>query len=376
MIALNEPDAFAAEVPFTLPLAADPLTGLTGHVFTPGEVEIRLPGAVSWTAVLVGNLVEKGYGRFAARLTPAQCAVAGTVPISATVAGAQPYRGAETIGTAGGEIAEGGTGYLMFYLANASDPVYGAPISGTFASQPGAVIRVCLPNGVYAAALPAEVTSFGNGLHGLPISGATTALRGKIYYYAICDGAQPFEAYVTVLTSSDNAVVAPAPPPPVIDPPPVRPAVPAPGACWDGSAVSVFEARLRQPLPTYGLESLRQAVLHTLAPDAPVKAARLLLQLSYETELRVVLTKHIDPPPSTLVLASRVCERRSFLAMDATLRSLQFLVNPALTELAAVPTIPAPYVDLLRTYVGAAYPRYRVCALTTLLCLATAVLTP
>lgn len=235
MIALNEPNEYAAEVPFTLPLENDPLTGLTGYAFTLGEVQIRLPGAGAWVNVAVAKIVEKGYGRYAARLTSSQVGVAGAVSIYATATGAQPYRGTETIGMTGGDIAIGGTGYLMAYLPNADDPVYGAPASGPFSSLggfggglagglamplggSGAGVRVCYQNATYIDVPNTSVVEFGFGLYGIPVTTANTVLRGKIYYYLEAAGYQRFESYSTVLTGLQVADIVPAGPTPVAAP--------------------------------------------------------------------------------------------------------------------------------------------------------------
>ncbi len=217
MIALNETDEAAAEVAFTLPLASDPLTGLTGYVWALGEVQIRLPGAGSWVDAATIKIIEKGYGRFAVRLSSGQCTTAGTVAIYATVTtpGVQPYLGTETIGTTGGDISEGGTGYLMFYLADAVDPVYGAPLTGTFSTLPGALARVCWPDSVYATVAASSVVEFGFGLYGIPVT-AGDAVRGKAYYYAEATDAQRFESYSTILTAQEViAAVTPTDPDPI-----------------------------------------------------------------------------------------------------------------------------------------------------------------
>lgn len=228
MIALNETNEYAAEVPFTLPLAINPLTGLTGYSFTLGEVQIRLPGAGSWISVAVVKIREIGYGRFAARLTSSQCANPGIVTIYATATGVQPYRGVETIGATGGDIEIGGTGYLMAYLPNESDPIYGAPASGAFSSLGGglpvplvaplgfgAIARVCYQNSTYVTVDNTSVVEFGNGLYGIPVTTTNTTLRGKIYYYLEVGGYQRYESYSTVLTGVQVAAAVPVSPTPV-----------------------------------------------------------------------------------------------------------------------------------------------------------------
>lgn len=199
MIGLGEDQEYAAEVPFTLPLAADPLTGLTGWTFTLGEVKIRLPDGGSFINVAVVKIREVGFGMFAARLTPAQTLAAGSVLVNAEVADTQPYRGSEIIGMQGGEFAVASSGYLLFYLPQASDPVYGSPITGSFAAKPGAVVKLAWPDAAFVDADVDDVVEFGNGLYGIPYDAADSALRGKVYVYATCDGAQRWLSWYSIL---------------------------------------------------------------------------------------------------------------------------------------------------------------------------------
>ena len=90
--------------------------------------------------------------------------------------------------------------------------------------------------------------------------------------------------------------------------------------------------------------------------------------------MATILVKQIVPPAD--LATSNVCVRRRFIDIDRDLQQMRFLVAPALEELADVPNIPPPYVDFIRRYAASGYPRYRVSAVATALCLATAVLTP
>lgn len=144
--------------------------------------------------------------------------------------------------------------------------------------------------------------------------------------------------------------------------------------CWNG-APSAFESRMLQPLPTYALESLRLRFMFSAVENASsIKGARSTLQMAFETEMRVALVKMIEL--SAGVLESKVCERRRFIDIDRDMQRMRFLIGPALDELANVSTVPTQYVDLIRRFVIADYPRYRVCAIAATLCLATAVLVP
>ncbi len=144
--------------------------------------------------------------------------------------------------------------------------------------------------------------------------------------------------------------------------------------CWTGDP-SAFEERMANALPTYGLESLRLRFLYVVADNhATKKAVRATLQMAFETELSAIVAKFVTLDSD--VMRSRVCERRPFLDIDRDMAMMRFLVEPAMDELADVPQMPAPYVDLLRRYIASDYPRYRMCAVATSLCLATAVLVP
>jgi len=203
MIGLNEVNEYAAEVTFTLPLASDPLTGVTGWSFTLGEVQVKLPGSASWINVAVNKIVEKGFGRFCARLTSSQCTTEGVVALVANLTGSteQPYFGSETISTIGGDIAHNGTGYILFFLPNETDPIYGAPVTTADFTTTG-VLKICLPDDVYRDATSGEkasVINLGFGGYALPITTTHTIKRGKIFIYVTYPGAQRFEDYSTIL---------------------------------------------------------------------------------------------------------------------------------------------------------------------------------
>jgi hypothetical protein len=200
MIALGETVEAAAEIPFFLPDVNNPIVGLTGHAFTLGEVQIKLPGSVSWVDVALIKIVEVGNGWYVIRLTAAQCVTEGVVKfrvVDASVSPAfQPTRGSETISTLGGDIGVLSTGYLMFYLPDENDPVFGNPITGAF---PAGTVELRLPNGTFTAGDSSLVVEFGDGLYGYPLDETDTATRGKAFIYASATGAQPFSGYSTIL---------------------------------------------------------------------------------------------------------------------------------------------------------------------------------
>lgn len=141
--------------------------------------------------------------------------------------------------------------------------------------------------------------------------------------------------------------------------------------CWNGAS-SPFETTLLQPLPNYAIEQLRLRLLHVLTDTHDlVKSARVLLQMSLETELRVVLVKVMQLTSDVMI--SNVCGRRRYPEVDADMRQHSYLVAPAVDELKTLPMVPRQYVDLVTRYLGSHYPKYRVSAMATTVCLAAAV---
>lgn len=208
MIAVGETVPSAAEVPFFLPLSSDPInSGLTLHDFTnnasTGEVQIKLPGG-NFFNVLGSQIVEKGFGRYCVQLTSAQTANAGTVYIRVVISGntGQPYSGFEPIGTAPGDIAVGGSGVFVFGLPNASDPIFGAPITGH--SFTLGEVQICVPGGSYANASLSDIAEIGDGLYTLTLHGTATANRGKDFVYVNVSGSQRFEGYATILGAGSS----------------------------------------------------------------------------------------------------------------------------------------------------------------------------
>ena len=144
--------------------------------------------------------------------------------------------------------------------------------------------------------------------------------------------------------------------------------------CWVGVS-TLFEEKLQQPLPDYALEQLRVRFMHAVTTThARIPSARAVFQLAYETEIGTALNKIAPIPPD--VQEAVVCERRSYLDVDADMKAFSFLINPALEALLKNRTLPSMYVDLLRTHVTAPYAKYRVCGIAAVLCFAAHYLVP
>lgn len=218
MIALNETDESAAEVPFFLPDNANLPNGLTGVTFTLGDVQIKLPGG-SWINPLVIKIREIGFGQYAVRLTAAQTVTAGTVYIRATISGAQPYFGSEIISDQGGDVALNQDGMIPFFLPDHDDPVNGPPVTGhTFTTGQ---VKVALPNAALVDATLSKIVEIGFGGYAYELVAAEgdTSTRGKVYLFAdIGASSQRYLGYISVLGLSVAPFVPPIPPTPVAVP--------------------------------------------------------------------------------------------------------------------------------------------------------------
>jgi hypothetical protein len=143
--------------------------------------------------------------------------------------------------------------------------------------------------------------------------------------------------------------------------------------CWIGLP-SPFETRLLEPFPTYALEQLRARFLYILTTTHEgKKSARVCLQMPYETEIGTILVKLMTAPAD--LYKYKVCERRRYIEIDRDMQLQRYLIPPALDELARIPDMPSPYMDYLIRYLLSDYPRYRMSAIATALCVAK-VLTP
>lgn len=218
MIRVGETDPHAREVEFDLPTLADPLVGLTGHVFVAGEVRVRLTGFpyVDADPLLV---VEKDYGGYALVLTAAQVANRATLYIYVNVAGAQPFSAEVDIG---GPIAVGETDPALrevpFHLPNKDAPL--TPITGhVFVTGE---VQAYVPGGAgFVNALVGNVVEKGYGDYALQLTAAQVAARGKLWLYAKTPDSQPWLGTVTIDDGSgadagDGGGDEPPPPPPPI----------------------------------------------------------------------------------------------------------------------------------------------------------------
>ena len=138
--------------------------------------------------------------------------------------------------------------------------------------------------------------------------------------------------------------------------------------CWIGLP-SLFETQLLQAFDTYALEQLRLRFLYTLTTNHNnTKGARVLLQMAFETEVGTILTKMMETPAD--LFSYKVCERRRYIPVDQDMHQQRYLIGPALRDIEQVPGMPASYMEFLTRYLVSDYPRYRMSALATAICVA------
>ena len=147
--------------------------------------------------------------------------------------------------------------------------------------------------------------------------------------------------------------------------------------CWDpqASPPSPFEQKLLRSLPSPTLELLRVHLLQAATETREgVKGARTVVQLAFDTTLRVYLNELVTVPQG--VLDARVCERRRYIEIDRDMQRVSYLYAPGITDAIADQVFSLAYAEGVRVKLLAGKdPRTRMGALAVLLCLSTARLT-
>lgn len=283
MIRPGEPNDYAAEILFYLPQVDNPREPKLGHVFTLGEVQIKLaPTDPDWIDVALNRIVERGRGWYAIRLTAAQRAVAREIAYQAVCDGAQPDRGTEIIGNLSGDIAQDSSGVQPFFLANEDDPVNGPPLEGRVFTL-GEVI-LSLPDAAFDDVAPSSIVEFGGGLYGVIHTEETTAKRGKSIVVAAVAGARTFSGYRTILGAlAEDVPVTPLPEP-----------IPPPLSIGDGQIVEIDHAEA----------ALNRLVIQFRKPkiQAFVRALCKPMQRIERGLLQVIAARNVDTAPEGVPL--------------------------------------------------------------------------
>lgn len=206
------------EIPFHLASDADPATGVTGHTFVLGEVQIKLPSSVVWLSVSPDRITEIGYGDYVIALDASQVATDGYVFSTAHVTGSQPWSGYELIGPSmnigGIAVNEPSSAkrYLPFHLSDATDPL--TPVTGH--SFVTGEVKIRLPGGGYANADVSQVAEIGNGDYVLVLSPTQVATAGLVFLAALVTGAQTWTSAYRVLGPKTTITVTPPTPLPIV----------------------------------------------------------------------------------------------------------------------------------------------------------------
>ncbi len=152
--------------------------------------------------------------------------------------------------------------------------------------------------------------------------------------------------------------------------------------CWDPldplstdeSPITPLEVSLLKPLPVVTLDAYRRLFLQAVvSPSEPQRAARAVVQLAFEDELRVFMTEALVPAH---VLEAKVCTRQRYLDIDNSMLSNAYLARPVIAALVSAGVMTPPYAHAIDVHLTGRHPRARVCAAAVLLCLAARKLNP
>ena len=145
--------------------------------------------------------------------------------------------------------------------------------------------------------------------------------------------------------------------------------------CWNpsdpaslaASPVSLIEQYLALPLPTMTLDVLRRRFIQACATDRnPVRGARSVVQLPFDSELHVLLA---DVPVPIDVRESVVCSRRRYIDIDTEMAQQAYTYPQAIEDAITLGVVSPAYADVILRKLEGRDPRTRMCAVATLLVL-------
>ena len=147
--------------------------------------------------------------------------------------------------------------------------------------------------------------------------------------------------------------------------------------CYVGVTPLDIEKLVQQPMDKFiELEPTRQVLLDTvLKLNKPVsqqgnKAARVVYQLAYETELSTILNPYLNK--NLPALETVVCERQNILIIDARLEAIRTRTKAGIDSLYNLRALPKEYVTGFMDYLDSTLPSYRVSLAANLVMLARA----
>jgi hypothetical protein len=148
--------------------------------------------------------------------------------------------------------------------------------------------------------------------------------------------------------------------------------------CYVGNAALPIERQLTQPLTTFlEVEPLRKFLLgaavntNTSADFKNNKAARVVYQLAYSTELSSILNPHMSANEDAL--QAIVCEQNKVIDIASKLEPKRDQVIAALQELQTHGVLPREYVTTLFDYLDSTLFNYKASLVANIVLLAKAV---
>lgn len=147
--------------------------------------------------------------------------------------------------------------------------------------------------------------------------------------------------------------------------------------CYPGTAPLPIELLIQQPISMFiGLEAARQALFDSVLKTTTAvrqpgnKAARVIYQLAFSTELSTVLNPYNLKNKDAL--KTTVCERENILKTDQRLATVSAPIKLGIQELYNKRALPQEYVTGFMDYLDSALPSYRVSLVANMVLLARA----
>ncbi len=151
--------------------------------------------------------------------------------------------------------------------------------------------------------------------------------------------------------------------------------------CYSGLTPLPIEIAIQSPLITFlDIEPARRVFMDNDLGADPLatraitsrgnKAARVLYQMAFETELSAVLNPFALK--NTKALQVVVCERQNMILLDAALARYQTALKAGIQSLFNLRALPEPYVSSFLEYLDSTLPTYRVSLVANMVLLAKA----
>lgn len=147
--------------------------------------------------------------------------------------------------------------------------------------------------------------------------------------------------------------------------------------CYGGNAPLPIELIIQQPIELFiGLEAARQALFDSVIKTNVAvnqrgnKAARVIYQLAFSTELSTVLNPYNLKNKDAL--KTTVCERENILKIDQRISTVKEPIKLGIQELYNKRVLPQEYVTGFMDYLDSALPSYRVSLVANMVLLARA----